>query len=134
MIQRWIDKKQCICFSIDEFLSWQDKLDELEKNDNESEAWDLFNDFLNEAESHLEYSKEFIKEMEEIHKKVESGDYSDFVKVDFEDLSDDELGKCCHICANCTSDEEEYLTCIYDNQLKDFDDVCDKWELDEDMV
>ena len=30
--------------------------------------------------------------------------------------------------------EEEYLICIYDNQIKDFDDVCDKWELDEDMV
>ena len=39
----------------------------------------------------------------------------DFVKVDFEDLSDDELGKCCHTCANCTSDEEEYLICIYDS-------------------
>lgn len=132
MIQRWIDKKQYICFSIDELFSWQDRLDELEND--KSEAWDLFDDFLNEAESHLEYSEEFIKEMEEIHKKVKSGDYSDFVKVDFEDLSDDELEKCCHTCANCTSDEEEYLTCIYDNELKDFDDVCDKWELDEDMV
>ena len=132
MIQRWIDKKQYICFSIDELFSWQDRLDELEND--KSEAWDLFDDFLNEAESHLKYSEEFIKEMEEIHKKVESGDYSDFVKVDFEDLSDDELEKCCHTCANCTSDEEEYLNCIYDNELKDFDDVCDKWELDEDMV
>lgn len=45
----------------------------------------------------------------------------------------DKLGKCCHTCTNCTSDEEEYLICIYDNELKDFDDVCDKWELDEDM-
>ena len=53
MIQRWIDKKQYICFSIDELFSWQDKLDELEENDNESLAWDLFNDFLNEAENQL---------------------------------------------------------------------------------
>lgn len=45
----------------------------------------------------------------------------------------DKLGKCCHTCTNCTSDEEEYLICIYDNELKDFDDVCNKWELDEDM-
>lgn len=127
MIQRWIDKKQYICFSIDELFSWQDKLDKLEND--KSDAWDLFDDFLNEAESHLKYSKEFINELEKIHRKVESGDYSDFV----EDLSDDELGKCCHTCANCISDEEEYLTCIYDDELKDFDDVCDKWELDEDM-
>ena len=132
MIQRWIDKKQYMCFSIDELFSWQDRLDELEND--KSEAWDLFDEFLNEAESHLEYSEEFIKEMEEIYKKVESGDYSDFVGVEFEDLFDDELEKCCHTCANCISDEEEYLTCIYDNELKDFDDVCDKWELDKDMV
>ena len=132
MIQKKIDKKQYICFSIDELFSWQDRLDELEENDNECEAWDLFNDFLDEAESHLEYSEEFLKEMEEIHKKVENGDYSDFVEI--EDLSDDELGKCCHTCANCISDEEEYLICIYDDELKDFDDVCDRWELDEDMV
>ena len=139
MLQKWIDKKQYICFSIDELFSWQDKLDELEENDNESKAWDLFNDFLNEAESHLEYSEEFINELQKIHQKVEDGDYSDFVEVEFEDLfddemSDDELGKCCHTCANCTSDEEEYLTCVYYNELKDFDDVCDKWELDEGMV
>lgn len=130
MIQRCIDKKQYICFSIDELFSWQDRLDEIEND--KSDAWDLFDEFLNEAESHLEYSEEFINELEKIHQKVESGDYSDFVKV--EDLLDDELGKCCHICANCISDEEEYLTCIYDNELKGFDDVCDKWELDEDMI
>ena len=90
MIQRWINKKQYICFSIDELFSWQDRLDELEENDNESLAWDLFNDFLNKAENQLEYSEEFIKEMEEIHKKVENGDYSDFVKVDFNKLFEDD--------------------------------------------
>ena len=60
MIQRWIDKKQYICFSIDELFSWQDRLDGLEND--KSEAWELFDDFLNEAESHLEYSEEFIGE------------------------------------------------------------------------
>ena len=90
MIQRWINKKQYICFSIDELFSWQDRLDELEENDNESLAWDLFNDFLNEAENQLEYSEEFLREMEEIHKKVENGDYSDFVEVDFNELFEDD--------------------------------------------
>lgn len=87
MLQKWIDKKQYICFSINELFYWQDRLDEVEND--KSKAWELFDDFLNEAENQLEYSEEFIKEMEEIHKKVESGDYSDFVKVDFEDLFDD---------------------------------------------
>ena len=32
MIQRCIDKKQYICFSIDELFSWQDKLDEIEND------------------------------------------------------------------------------------------------------
>ena len=54
----------------------------------------------------------------------------DFVKV--ESLED--LFECCHTCGNCISDEEEHLTCIYDNESKDFDDVCDKWELDKDMI
>lgn len=87
MLQKWIDKKQYICFSINELFYWQDRLDEVEND--KSKAWELFDDFLNGAENQLEYSEEFIKEMEEIHKKVESGDYSDFVKVKFEDLFDD---------------------------------------------
>ncbi len=84
MLQKWIDKKQYICFSIDELFVWQDSLDEIEKEP--SKAWNLFNDFLDEAENQLEYSEEFLKEMEEIHKKVENGDYSDFVEVDFDEL------------------------------------------------
>ena len=131
MIQRYINKKQYVCFDINELFAWQDALDEIEKEP--SKAWNLFNDFLDEAENQLEYSEEFIKEMEEIHKKVESGDYSDFVKVDLFDDEISELGKCCHTCSNCISDEEEHLTCIYDNQLKNFDDVCNKWELDREM-
>ena len=45
-----------------------------------------------------------------------------------------EIYKSCHTCANCTSDEEEYLICIYDNELKNFDDCCSNWELDKDMM
>lgn len=127
MLQKWINKNQYVCFSIDELFSWQDRLDELENN--KSQAWDLFDDFLNEAESHLEYSEEFINELEKLHQEVEDGNYVRFESYD--DLFNDE---CCHTCNNCISDEEEYLTCIYDNELKNFDDVCDRWELDEDMV
>lgn len=130
MIQRYINNKQYVCFDINELFAWQDALDEIEKEP--SKAWNLFNEFLDEAENQLEYSEEFIKEMEEIIKKVQDGDYSDFVRVEsLEDLFNDE---CCHTCGNCISDEEEHLTCIYDNQLKNFDDVCDKWELDRDMI
>lgn len=133
MIQKWIDKKQYICFSIDELFCWQDRLDSIE--DEPSKAWKLFDDFLWEAENHLEYSEEFIKEMEEIIKKVESGDYSDFVKVVFDDEeSDDEIIKCCHNCNNCSSDEEEYLVCSLNNKPKEFDDVCNEWEMDIEML
>lgn len=45
----------------------------------------------------------------------------------------DEIGKCCHTCANCMADEEEFLICIFDEELKAYDDVCDKWELDTEM-
>lgn len=84
----YINKKQYVCFDINELFAWQDSLDEIEKEP--SKAWNLFNDFLNEAENQLEYSEEFIKEMEEIIKKVQDGDYSDFVKVEsLEDLFDE---------------------------------------------
>lgn len=111
MIQRWINKKQYVCFSIDELFAWQDSLDEIEKEP--FKAWNLFNDFLDEAENQLEYSEEFIKEMEEIHKKVESGDYSDFVSFE-DEMSDDELGKCCHTYNFCISDAEEILKMLND--------------------
>ena len=80
MLQKWIDKKQYICFSIDELFSWQDRLDKLEND--KSEAWDLFDEFLNEAESHLEYSEEFIDELQKIHQEVEDGNYERFEELD----------------------------------------------------
>ena len=70
MEQKWIGKKQHICISMDELFAWQDKLDEIEND--KSQAWDLFNEFLDQMESHLELSPKFIKEMEEI--KNESKD------------------------------------------------------------
>lgn len=91
-----IHRQQYVCFTIDELFNLQDRLNQVE--DDKSQIWNLFNEFLNEA---------------------------------LEDSFDDE---CCHTCSNCISDEEEHLTCIYDNKSKDFDDVCDRWELDKDMV
>ena len=132
MIQRWINEKQYICFSIDELFSWQDRLDKLEND--KSKSWYLFDEFLNEAENQLEYSEEFIKEMEEIHKKIENGDYSDFVKVDFyEDLFDDER------CDNCKYSQETNEPYIGDEELTVFycymvDDLvlenghCENWK------
>lgn len=80
MEQKWIDGKQYVCVSMDEIFTCQDKLDEIEND--KSQAWDLFNEFLDQMESHLELSPEFIKELEEIEKKLENEDYSDFVKAE----------------------------------------------------
>ena len=89
MFQRWIDGKQHICFDIDELFSWQDALDEIEDQDHP--AWKLFDAFLWDSECKLEFSEEFLKEMQEIHDKIEAGDYSDFVKLEnCGDLFDDE--------------------------------------------
>ena len=65
MFQRWIDGKQHICFDIDELFAWQDALDEIE--DQEHPAWKLFDAFLWDSECKLEFSEEFLKEMQEIH-------------------------------------------------------------------
>ena len=66
-MMRWIDNKQYICFDIKELFAWQDALDELEGSDfPKCESWVLFNDFLAEAENQLEYSEEFIHELESI--------------------------------------------------------------------
>ena len=81
---KYFDGKQHICFSIDELFAWQDRLDELDIYQGwRHPAWKLFDEFLNEAEDQLEYSDEFLAEMEEIHRKIEAGDYSDFVKFEF---------------------------------------------------
>lgn len=70
---QWINKKQHICFDIDELFAWQDALDEIEKTP--EKAWDLFDDFLWEAEDQLEFSEDFLKELEEIAKDVDKREW-----------------------------------------------------------
>ena len=63
----------------DEIFAWQDRLDDVDYvSDNEQNMINLFeliDEFLDELESRLQLSPEFIKEME-------AGDYSDFVEID----------------------------------------------------
>ena len=63
----------------DEIFAWQDRLDDVDYvSDNEQNMINLFeliDEFLDELESRLQLSSEFIKEME-------AGDYSDFVEID----------------------------------------------------
>ena len=44
------------------------------------------------------------------------------------------MEKCCCTCNFCFGDDEEYLTCSLDNEPKEFDDVCDEWEFDCEML
>lgn len=70
----------------DEIFKWQDKLDDIDYiDDNEKNMVELFkfiDEILDELESRLQVSPRLIKELEEIDKKIEAGDYSDFVEVD----------------------------------------------------
>ncbi len=67
----------------DEIFAWQDRLDDVDYvSDNEQNMINLFeliDEFLDELESRLQLNPEFIKEME-------TGDYSDFVKIDLKEL------------------------------------------------
>ena len=70
----------------DEIFAWQDRLDAIDYvSDNEQNMINLFeliDEFLDELESRLQLNPEFIKGMQEIEKKIEVGDYSDFVEID----------------------------------------------------
>ena len=63
----------------DEIFAWQDRLDDVDYvSDNEQNMINLFeliDEFLDELESRLQLSPDFIKEME-------AGDCSDFVEID----------------------------------------------------
>ena len=63
----------------DEIFEWQDKLDDIDYvDDNEENMLQLFyfiDGILDELESRLQVSHELIKQLEEIHKKIEAGDY-----------------------------------------------------------
>lgn len=65
----------------DEIFAWQDRLDDVDYvSDNEQNMINLFeliDEFLDELESRLQLSSEFIKEIQE----TEAGDYSDFVEI-----------------------------------------------------
>lgn len=76
MFQKYIDGKQHICFDIYELFKWQDKLDAIE--DQQHPAWQLFDQFLWNAEGLLEFSPAFIAQMEDIALKIQNGDLSDF--------------------------------------------------------
>jgi len=70
----------------DEIFDWQDRLDDVDYvSDNEQNMINLFeliDEFLDELESRLQLNPEFVKKKQEIHEKIEAGDYSDFVEID----------------------------------------------------
>lgn len=67
----------------DEIFEWQDHLDEIEfSSEGLTELYLLTEDILGTLETRMALNPDFVREMEEIHNKVESGDTSDFVKVD----------------------------------------------------
>ena len=72
----------------DEIFEWQDKLDDLEYSEEGLiQLYLLTEDILDTLESRLDLNPEFVKEMEEIHQKIEAGDTSDFVKVQLPEKS-----------------------------------------------
>ena len=70
----------------DEIFEWQDKLDDIDYiDDNEENMLQLFNfidGILDELENRLQINPELIKQLEEVDKKIEAGDLSDFVELD----------------------------------------------------
>lgn len=80
MHQKWLPE-QHIIISMDELFAWWDKLDNLQNTP--EKAFKLFEEFLEECEDQLEYSPDFIDELERLDLD------KDFVKVDLETLFDD---------------------------------------------
>lgn len=73
--------------TLDEIFDLQDDLDEISLDgDNFLQIFEFTDNLLNELESRLQLSENFINEMDEVRRKLQSGDRSDFVKVDV-DLS-----------------------------------------------
>lgn len=70
----------------DEIFDYQDQLDDIDYvNDNDENMRNLFSlidEILDELESRLQVNPELIEELNKIEEKLESGDDSDFVKVD----------------------------------------------------
>lgn len=75
MRQQWM-KTQFIIMSMDEMFCWWDRLDALK--DTPEKAFDLFTEFLEECEDQLEYSIDFIDEMNN----------DSFVPIDVDNIDD----------------------------------------------
>lgn len=75
----------------DEIFEWQDQLDDTDYVDSNEEnmrkLFEFIDEVLDELESRLQLNPEFIQEMEEMHKKIEAGDTSDFVTVELPEIS-----------------------------------------------
>lgn len=70
----------------DEIFDYQDQLDDIDYVDNNDEnmrnLFSLIDGILDELESRLQVNPELIEELNKIEKKIDSGDYSDFVSVE----------------------------------------------------
>lgn len=67
---------------IDEIFAWQDELDDIDySNEGLAELYLLVENILDTLELRLMLNPAFVKEMNEIHNKIESEDESDFVRV-----------------------------------------------------
>jgi len=72
----------------DEIFDWQDKLDDLDYSEEGlTELYLLTENILDTLESRLDLSEEFIEEMKAIRQDIDSGDMSDFVKVELPEKS-----------------------------------------------
>lgn len=72
----------------DEIFEWQDKLDDIDcSEEGFTELYLLTEDILDTLEARMALNPAFIKKLEKIHQKVESGDTSDFVEVNLPERS-----------------------------------------------
>ena len=72
----------------DEIFKWQDKLDDIDYSEEGfTELYLLTEDILDTLEVRMALNPAFIKKLEKIHQKVESGDTSDFVEVNLPEKS-----------------------------------------------
>lgn len=76
----------------DEIFDWQDRLDDIDYDQKHlkqgmTELFHLIDDILDELESRLQLNPYLVEELEDLHKKIEEGDMSDFVKIDIPERS-----------------------------------------------
>ena len=78
--------------TVKEIFDFEDKINSLDydrnnKSNNMTKLFLLCNELLDELEGRLQLDPEFIKEMEEMHEKIEKGDTSDFVEVEIPEFT-----------------------------------------------